>query len=372
MHILHLIDKLSMEGRHPSSCAQMLVHWAAGMRSRGYFLEVAVLRPRDTVAGFLEQAGLPVIPIPFGSWSPRNVPFLVRLIRERRFSMLHLHGYGAADHGRVAARIAGVPAIVHEHAVLPVRPHQWVVDRLLRWWTDAAVAVSEEVRDFMVKGRSIPDTRIRVISNGIDLDRFEDLQPCLGAHWRARLGLSDRTPLVATVTRLHPLKGNRHLVDAVPQIVARRPEARVVIVGDGPEKAALEARAQALGVQDAVIFAGFVDDPAEVYAALDVFVLPSMQEGFGLAALEAMAAAKPVVVSAVGGLPRLVKDGVNGTLVPPGDAAALASGINQLLDNPGQARKLAAQARLDSRAFGIGRTLDGLAQLYASLIKQGS
>lgn len=175
---------------------------------------------------------------------------------------------------------------------------------------------------------------ISLIYNGVDLTRYAEPDICGTLHEEfPAIGIGD--PIVGVVARLEPEKGHPTLLDAWPAVVAAVPDAHLLIVGEGSQREPLEAQAAALGIEDSVVFTGRRDDVPAVTAALDVAVLPSYREAQGLSILEAMALSRPVVASAVGGIPEMIEDGRTGILVPPHDPAALAAGINRLLlDHP--------------------------------------
>jgi glycosyltransferase involved in cell wall biosynthesis len=159
------------------------------------------------------------------------------------------------------------------------------------------------------------------------------------------VGAEAAAPAIASVGRLSPEKGQATLLRAMPALLGVSPDARVLLCGEGPEQDALRKLASELGISDRVEFLGFVPDVRPVLAAANVFVMPSLTEGLGVAALEAMAMAKPVVASAVGGLPESIADGESGLLVPAGDPEALSAAVLALLRNPGRARMMGAAGR---------------------------
>jgi glycosyltransferase involved in cell wall biosynthesis len=174
---------------------------------------------------------------------------------------------------------------------------------------------------------------VSLIYNGVDLERYAAQDACCTLH--EEYGIRASAPLVGVVARLEPEKGHPTLIEAWPAVLAAVPDAHLLVVGEGSRREALEAQADELGVLGRVIFSGRRDDVPAVTAALDVAVLPSYREAQGLSILEAMALSRPVVASAVGGIPEMIEDGRTGLLVPPHDAPALATAITRLLtDHP--------------------------------------
>jgi glycosyltransferase involved in cell wall biosynthesis len=177
INVLHVIDKLSMDGINPSSCTILFGEWIPYLDSNGFHTTVLTLRKPDPAGEYLEKRGIKVYYQGYGKISSKNINGIREIIERERADIVHLHGYSAANFGRIATRREGVPNIVHEHAVLKVMPHQYLADYLLRKYTDIAVAVSNGVKDFMIRGRSVPEGKIKVIENGIKLDKFKKIEP---------------------------------------------------------------------------------------------------------------------------------------------------------------------------------------------------
>jgi glycosyltransferase involved in cell wall biosynthesis len=176
------------------------------------------------------------------------------------------------------------------------------------------------------------------------------------------------------VANLRPLKGHDVLIDAAVEVLERFPDARFEIIGEGSERAALVARAEAHGVSHAFTFAGSCDDVPAHLAETDIFVLPSRSESFPNAILEAMAAGLPVIASGVGGILELIDDGRTGLLVPPGEADALAARIMHLMDDAAEGARLGAAARADATArFSFDRMVAGFQDVYLTeLARRGA
>jgi glycosyltransferase involved in cell wall biosynthesis len=282
--------------------------------------------------------------------------------------IVHTHSSKAGFLGRLAARLAGVRHIVHTpHGHIfdgyfnPVATKTFIgLERLAARWTHRFVTLSdEEVRDHLRHGIGRPEQFV-TIPSGVDLDSIAQAAPVHFAGSR---------PVIGTVARLVPIKGIAHLIDAAPAILAGFPAARFLIVGDGESRPALEARAQALGIADRTVFAGFRQDAAAAMAGMDVFVLPSLNEGMGRVLVMAMALGKPIVATRVGGIPELLGDGEAGLLVPAADPAALAEAVLALLRDPDLARRLAEAGRSRAPRYGAQTMVDSLAALYRELVR---
>ncbi len=277
--------------------------------------------------------------------------WLYRFFRRERPAIVHLHLLKARLLGGVAARLAGVPLVVETfHGTLFVGYYRPAISRLLVWverglagLMDAVVAVSDAVAADLQHRRIAPPEKIRVIPLGLELDRF--LEATGDGAVRGSLGLPADVPLVGTVGRLVPIKGLRYFVEAAAAIAGRIPGAQFVIVGDGPERAALLKQVERAGLIGQVHFLGWRKDVERIYSDLDVVMLTSLNEGTPVSLIEAMAAGRAVIATRVGGVPDVVQDGVTGVLVPPRDPQALAAATLRLLGDTDARTRLGEDAR---------------------------
>lgn len=276
---------------------------------------------------------------------------LARLMRAWRPEIVHTHTAKAGLLGRLAARAASVRTVVHTFHGHVLRgyfsPAKEAVFRrletLLARQTDALVAVSEAVRQDLVALGVARDSQIRVIPLGLELQPFAGELP-RGA-LRREAGVPDDAPFVGMVGRLVPIKDVPTFLESARLVRETRPDARFALVGDGEERPALEARARALGLDGAVHFFGWRRELAPVYGDLDVVVNASRNEGTPVALIEALAAARPVVATAVGGTPDLLGRDERGLLVPPGEPSALARAVLESLAGSEAARRRAQAGR---------------------------
>lgn len=291
---------------------------------------------------------------------------LFRLLRRERPDILHASSSKAGVLGRLAAFVAGVPIrifSVHGWAFagrsgLASWPYRWA-DRLVRPLTTVTVCVSEHERTLGIRAGTCSARRTVVIRNAVDLDGI----PRAG-HERAR-------PLVVSVGRLRAPKDFLTLARALAALPAGSFEA--LIVGDGPDRPALESELRRLGLEDRVRLAGERDDVPDLLASADVFVLSSVSEGLPVSVLEAMAAELPVVASRVGGVPELVADGETGFLVPPRDPQALAAALERLVDDGELRRRLGAVGRVRAETrFGLNAFRRAHLELYAAELARRS
>lgn len=319
-----------------------------------------------------EAAAVPVRmipPLPLGLAGARRVPALRGLLRRARPDVFHAHMSSpvAAKWGLTAAVLAGVRAVLGTVQVIsdyvPDRSTR-VQLRLLAGRVDRYLAVSREIASGLVAGYGWPAEKIEVVHNAVALERFGVEAP---PRLRGELGAADR-PLVLTAARLSDQKGLPVLLQAVAAV----PAAVFVLAGEGPERGRLEELAGRLGVAGRVRFLGRREDVPELLAACDVFALPSRYEGTSLAVLEAMAARRAVVSSAIGGTEELIEDERSGLLVPPGDAAALAGALRRLLADQSLRERLASRARERvEREFTRTGMAARVGAVYAELLGDG-
>lgn len=333
---------------------------------------------RFTVAGPAGGALLPALtaagadfePVAANRLSPRALRDTIRLARERRIQIIHSHGKGAGLYGRIAARLTGAASIHTFHGIHPAgygRPYLRL-ERALARWSFAVVHVSEsQAAEARALGLA-PAGRTRVIVNGIDA-AFVRAAAARAPISRAMLTLRPDALVLATVARFDPVKRLEVLVRALPLLVARVPEAQLLIVGDGPEREALRALARRLAPGDRVVFAGAIPDAARVLPLVDLYVTASRREGLPLAVLEAMACGLPVLATEAPGHVDAVEPEVTGRLVPVDDAPGLAAAAALLLRDPALRARMgrAGRERVEQR-FSRARVLGEIAGLYREAV----
>jgi len=241
--------------------------------------------------------------------------------------------------------------------------------RLLAGRASGLIAVSDEVRKSIIRQIGPIQGKVIMIPNGVDVRRYElsvDRQTI-----RRKLGFRPGSPLIVTVGRLTKQKGHRHLIAAAAAVVSRHPDAHFLFVGDGGLKETLQAQTEALGISEHTHFLGVRDDVPDILAVADLFVLPSLWEGLSIALLEAMAAGRPIVATAVSGTIQVMIQGETGLLVPPGDSRALADVIIQLLSDPAQAQIMGQAAKqCIKRNFSAQKQANEHIALYRRLLAQ--
>jgi glycosyltransferase involved in cell wall biosynthesis len=295
------------------------------------------------------------------------------LLREVRPAILHTHMAKAGTVGRIAAAtVRPRPRTIHTfHGHVldgyfrpTVRQAFVATERLLARSTDVLVAVSPQVRDdLLALGIGTPE-RWRVIPLGLRLEPFAAVTEPTG-QLRRRLGVPADAPLVGAVGRLVAIKDLATLVGAV----ARLPKVHLALIGDGEQRAALERIIASLGIEGRVHLPGWADDVAAWVADLDVVALTSRNEGTPVALIEALAAGRPVVATSVGGVPFVIRDGVSGWLVPPGDPVAVAEALAACLGDPAEAARRAEAGRAEVLArFPADRLVGDVRALYREVL----
>ena len=365
--IFHMVNSLDMGGSE-----LQMVEVASRQKARGYQVIVGCLSSKGSLIEGLSHSGISVFEFnPQGAlFLPRGIFQLLRLtwfFVRHRFDVVQVHDLYSTLLGVPAAWLARVPVILSCRRDLS---HWWWYTprnrRILRYVQNRStyvIANSQAVRDFLVEKDGFDPNLIRVIRNGVALERFTNVRADrerLFPHLRAQ------SQLIAVVANMNvETKGHADLIRAAVEVSQEFRDAKFLLIGDGAERNRLEAMTGELGLSNTVLFLGRRNDVPSVLVCCDLFVLPSWAEGLPNSVLEAMAAGLPVVATRVGGIPELIDDGVSGLLVASKDSHALAIAILQLLRNDGLAKQLGRAARERVRAqFNFERLLSELDDLY--------
>ncbi|MGH3388122.1 MAG: glycosyltransferase [Actinomadura sp.] len=361
-----LIGQLGLGGTE-----KQLVLIADGLRARGVDTTVLGLVEGGPREDALRAAGVPVVHLGFqrrsAGWRmpPANAAAFARLVghlRRARPDVLHAFLFHSYVLAAPAARLAGVPVLVAGRRSLADfkrgRPLLLAIERAATHLTDHLVANAEAVAEDTRREGGVRPEKITVVRNGLPSSAFDPVPP-------AQLPTS--LPLVLCVANLISYKGHRYLFEAVTSLRNRGLPCTLALAGDGPERSALERQAARLGID--VRFLGIRSDIERLLARADVAVLPSLEEGMSNAVMEAMAAGRPVVATAVGDTGELLRD--RGVLVPPADPEALADGLARVLTDPALARRLAREARLWSRDnLPVDAMVDRHVRIYTELLER--
>lgn len=374
MRVLWLIDSLNLGG------AEALVPaFARAVRGRAD-LHVAFLK---TLGGNPFEAELRSLGVPLTHLRSRNLRDLaalrrlVRLVRDGGFDVVHAHLTYAATWGSLAARVTGVPCVATLHTG-PVEDPGWAANSLrerllcfaLGRWCSAVVLVSEAARAQHQQRGRLAGHNVTVVHNGVDVDAFAN-----GDRERVRseLGLAGGQPALLSISALRKGKGLEVVLRAFALLARRRPDLRLLVAGEGALRGRLEQQARDLGVDAQVRWLGLRRDVADLLAASDIVVLASRQDAFPTVLLEAMAAARPVAATRVGGIPEIVAEGETGVLVEAGDPEALAEAVDGLLRDPDRAAALGRAGRCRARThFSTALWTQRLLALYERIAEGGA
>ncbi|MDA1000287.1 MAG: glycosyltransferase family 4 protein [bacterium] len=389
MRILHLITRLDRGGS-----ADNTLYSCMGQIRAGHEVTLAVGPGITEESPLLEEAealGVQTVRIPSLVRSLRPLSDLsalwacFRLIRKGGFDLVHTHTSKAGILGRLAARLANGCAVVHTpHGHIFYGYFGPAVTRLFIWaerlaarWTDAIITLTRlEEEEHLAVGIGRPELFTRIFS-GIPLPKSgAPRSPEERSERRRSLGLPAECLLIGSIGRLDPIKGHEHLLRAFARILPRHPEARLILVGDGELRAHCEALARELGIAENTFFPGWQNAAVRYLEAMDIFVLPSLNEGMSRAVVEAMAAGVAVIASRVGGVPELIEEERNGLLVPPADPVALAGAMERLLADRELRERMGCEGLRQTSEYSVEKMIDRIEALYMkirpSAAKKGS
>jgi len=386
IHVITRFDKggsaentfLTVRGLDPEKYEVILIRGLARQSPAG-------IPEARAIANNLEEAGkagvrILAIPELVRNIHPRDdlkaLLKLVKIFRQERPHIVHTHTSKAGILGRWAARLSGVPVIIHT-------PHGHVfwgyfnrwetalyvfLERLTAAITDKIITLTEqENKDYL--GRHIaPAGKFTTIHSGVALERFINgrVDP---TDMKKELGIPANAFVVGTVGRLTAIKGHKYLIAAAQEALLTTPGMIFVFLGDGNLLDVLKAQADEAGIRDNVRFLGWRQDVAGVMSTFDIFVLPSLNEGMGKVLVEAMAMGKPIIASAVGGIPDLVVHGKNGLLVPGADAEAIAGSIELLCRDPARRKIMGEKGKVMAADYSAESMIRKIDRLYGALLE---
>ncbi len=384
VRVVRVIARLNMGGP-----ALHVAYLANGLQQRGYettLVAGSLTRGEESMSFVADQLGVPVVTIAqlHREISPIKdalaVFRLARLLRTIRPHILHTHTAKAGAIGRVAALLAGTarpPIVVHTFHGHVLRgyfgPLRAGLFRLLERWlagvSTALVAVSPEVRDELVRLGVAPGEKFTVIRLGIELESRVSANGSQRAETRRVMGIAPDRFTVGWIGRMTAVKRTDDVLLALQRLRERGVDALLCMVGDGPDRDHVERRAKELGVVRHCLFLGYQEEVAQFYAAFDAVILPSSNEGTPVSAIEALAAGRPVVATRVGGVPDVIRDGVDGFLVEPGAVDELAERLALLAADPELSRRMGVEgrARVVPR-YAVARLVDDVDRLYRALL----
>ena len=373
-NIVYIIDGLGMGG------AERLMIPVLKYLDRGMFYpRVCVLQDKDgnPIADELRQLGVQVDFLPVSYLREFSaVPRIRSYLQNVNANLVHTQLEFGNILGGIAAKSLGLPCVSTVHTIpslekrRKMKLHNMLELFILRVLFDVTIAVSEETRNYYVKFGRLNSTKVKTIYNGIDLSQFiESQKKEKRGIIRAELQIPSSARLIITVAVLRELKGIQYMLRAFPALLKKHPNTYYLIVGDGMYRETLVGEVEKLGLQRNVIFVGRRMDIPQLLSASDVFVYPTLTEALPTVLAEAMAAKLPVVACAVGGIPEMITEGVNGKLIPSKDPQALTDACEKLLDNPEQTTAMGeAGWQIVEEKFNITTQVNNLKELYLSLL----
>ncbi len=369
IHLAVFIDDLIAGGTQA-----WLVHLARELAPRGFDLRVYSMRNRfhpPLVDRLRQHARVEIVGEP-RLWRLEGLAHLARELRDWPADVLQTLLPTSDWLGRALGRRMRVPVILSSirtrNAAKPVW-QRWL-DHATARWAQAVIFNNREAIPFAIRREGVRPHQVLYIPNGVAV---RDPSPRARERVRAELDTPPDTPVIGSVGRLHPQKGQRDLLRAFAAVRARHPAAVLWIIGEGPERRALAREAHRLGVAAHLRMPGLREDIDDVLSAMDLFALPSRWEGMPNALMEAMAAARPVIASDIDGIRDLVAHGETGWLVPPGDPDALAAALIRALDDPPAAARLGRAARDWVREHAsLGRMANAYEAVYRRFLAEAS
>lgn len=369
LNIIHICDKFGMRGSTIHGVSRLFAWWFPRFDRDRYNVKLYAVKQPDSASRALEGDGVPITYMGKSAMDPGTLGAFINIIRQEKADILHLHGWIAANYGRLAGRLTGIPTIMHEHGVDPKFPgSQQIADWILSGLTCSAVAVSKSVEDFLIKKRFVNRSKIRTIYNGAPLDEFAVADEEKVKAARSEFGIPENCRVIGTIGRLDEQKGITYFLKAARKINTVMPDIRFVIVGDGPKKEELENEVKELGLSGYFTFTGHRKDVPVIQSMLDLQVFPSLWEGTPLTVFEAMAMERAIVSTNVDGLGEVLENNRNALVVEPANPDQLSAGIIKVLSDASLAANLRIGAKEQSRNYDISRTVKNLENLYDELI----
>ncbi|GAA3978230.1 glycosyltransferase [Allohahella marinimesophila] len=326
MNILHAIETSG-----PGGAENFMLRLVQSQKAEGHQCRVLVIKP-GWLTKQLERLGIDydLIPLP-RSLSPQWMLQVRQLLRLHNIQVVHSNEFAMNMHLALVAKSLGIPHIATVHG------KNYYTEKTVRRFfmrltarLSTLVAVSHDIKSFLATDAGIPESRVVVIENGIEVLSYTP-DPAVRERYRSELGVADDECMILAVGNLYPVKGHTHLIDAAVRLSRGGAKIKVFIAGRGKEEQSLQSKIDSLGLTGQCSLLGFRDDARELLWACDIFAMPSLSEGLPLSILESLAAQRPVVASAVGGIPQVLSDGETGLLVPAGDPRALAGALEKLI-----------------------------------------
>jgi glycosyltransferase involved in cell wall biosynthesis len=368
MKVLMLTSHLNLGG-----VSSYVVTLAKYLSQRG--VDVVCASGGGRLVSELEKSGLKHYEVPICTKNELHIKLffcflkLIEIIEKEEITIVHAHTRVAQVVGQWLHRTRDINFVTTCHGFYKRRLGR----RLFPAWGERVVAISDPVREHLVNDFNVPKSKIQLVYNGVEIDRFDiKLSDFDKEELRRYYNISQEGFIVGGISRLEKVKGYQYLIRAIPAVLAKYPKTKFVIIGDGKYKKKLIALARKLDIKDKIVFTGKVEGVDVALGLIDIFVHPAIwEEGFGLAVLEAMAASKPVLVSNTGGIYALVKEEVNGLLLGPRKTDELSAAIIRMIETPGLIESMGkAGRRLAQEKFSMERMAEEIHDLYEEIDKE--
>lgn len=365
--VMFLADHLGYASGVSHGLTTYLLTVLPALAEAGVELTACFTRESHAAADVLHAHRIEPIFLNAGKLNPLVTLQIASIARERGCRILHATQMKATLAARVVAPLIGARTIVHVHDLNRMNLVARSLHRAFARDTDLGLCVADVVQDLAVSDYAVRRGRVCTLHNGLPLERFRSVGAAVRARLRDELDLSPERPVLGLIGRMFPVKGQRRMLQMMPGILRRRPDAVLLLVGDGPDRAGCAALASELGIEDSVRFVGQRSDIAELVTVCSIVVLPSESEGLPLTAIEALAAGRPVVAYDVGGMREVVDDGQSGLVVAAGDSAAFTEAVLSLLENPVRLAAFGARTLTAAERFGVEHHVQRLLRHYRTL-----
>lgn len=373
MRVLYIIDNLEFGGGE-----RAFLQLAQGLKDR-YQVFVGAT-PGGIFENKLKNSGILLYHIDMSRrFSLKPIHQIIDIVLSKKIDLIHSQGIRADFYSRIAARKLGSTIRLVDTIAMPVEgfdvsPSRKKIysffDRFSERYVDRFIVVSETLKKTLINNHRIPKHKVIRIYNGIELKEYQPddsgesfKQP------RKEFCISEGVSLIGAIGRLVWQKGFEYLIEAIPEVLKEYQKVKFLFIGEGPLKERLKVKSERLRTKDYIIFAGFRKDIKEVLTALDILVIPSLREGFPIITLEAMAMAKPIIATRIGGITEQITDGKNGILVPPKDPFGIAKAIIRFISNKELARKMALSGKKSvEESFSVEKMVAETEKVYQSLV----
>ena len=354
-------------GKHLYGGAKQVTFIMQGLKDDFGVENVLLATQGSVIAQEMKQRGFQVVEIAakgdldFGLWGR-----IKKVIKAVQPDVVHIHSRRGADvWGGLAARSAGVPAVISRRVDNPER--RWVTKHKYGLY-QKVITISDGIRNVLIS-QGASEEQVVCVRSSVGKDATSE---CNAEAFKERFNLPQNALVIGVVAQLIERKGHAYLLQVLPELRKEFPDIKVLFFGKGKYQVNLEQKIEALGLQETVQFTGFCDDMPALFGCIDLLVHPALMEGLGVSLLQASQQGVPIVASAVGGIPEAVEDGVNGLLVPPGDTLELKRAVQSLLGNSELRTQMGINGqRLISKKFSVKKMVEGNYRIYREVLSFG-